>query len=65
MCRSQPATNTHFNVNTKAVVERVAKALKAKFIDELSFKSTHVVVKNGMQAFQRLILSVQVTSIVN
>ncbi|KAF9295633.1 BRCA1-associated RING domain protein 1 [Mortierella antarctica] len=39
-------TTTNLEISQKAVVERVAKALKAKFIDELSFKSTHVVVKN-------------------
>ncbi|KAF9315689.1 BRCA1-associated RING domain protein 1 [Podila horticola] len=39
-------TTTNLEINQKAVVEKVVKALKGKFVDELSFESTHVVVKN-------------------
>ncbi|KAG0020979.1 BRCA1-associated RING domain protein 1 [Podila clonocystis] len=39
-------TTTNLEINQKAVVEKVAKALKEKFVDELSSMPTHVVVKN-------------------
>ncbi|KAG0097622.1 hypothetical protein BGZ93_002367 [Podila epicladia] len=41
-------TTTNLEISQKAVVERVAKAFNEKFIDELSSKPTHVVVKNGV-----------------
>lgn len=39
-------TTTNLEINYKTVVEKVARTLKAKVVDELSSKVTHVVVKN-------------------